>query len=130
MLFAPSSWSWSSSSSIFRSYLGAGSCWCCHANLAYRRNEEGIKRDALLTAQASGGLGSLNVRRRRQGCIADVSKASRFILSFSDPHSGALRPIVVSAVKKKTGQLPSLFSLFIPPSSSTEDVLPSPFLES
>ena len=30
----------------------------CYANLiACRRIEEGIKRDALLTAQASGGLG-------------------------------------------------------------------------
>jgi hypothetical protein len=33
--------------------------------------------------------------RRRQGRIADVSKASRFIPSSNDPHSGALRPIVV-----------------------------------
>jgi hypothetical protein len=32
---------------------------------------------------------------RRQGRIADVSKASRFILSSNDPHSGALRPIVL-----------------------------------
>ena len=33
--------------------------------------------------------------RRRQGRIADVSKASRFIPSRSDPHSGAQRPIVL-----------------------------------
>jgi hypothetical protein len=32
-----------------------------------------------------------DVRRRRQGRIADVSKASRFIPSSSDPHSGVLR---------------------------------------
>jgi hypothetical protein len=37
---------------------GAGSCCYCHTNLiAYRRSEEGIKRDALLSAQASVGLG-------------------------------------------------------------------------
>jgi hypothetical protein len=84
----------SSSSSIFWSVAGAGSCWCCYASLiAYRRIEKGIKRDALLTAQASGGRG--NVRRRHKGRIADVSKASRFIPSFSDPHSGALRPILL-----------------------------------
>jgi hypothetical protein len=81
------------SSSIFWSVAGAGSCWCCYANLiAYRRIEKGIKRDALLTAQASRGR---NVRRRHKGRMADVSKASRFIPSFSDPHSGALRPILL-----------------------------------
>jgi hypothetical protein len=42
---------------------GAGSCWCCHANLiAYRRIEKGIKRDALLTYCASErGPGEVSV---------------------------------------------------------------------
>ena len=56
-------------------------------------DRKGIKRDASLTAQASGGRG--NVRRRHKGRIADVSKAYRFIPSFSDPYSGALRPILL-----------------------------------
>ena len=60
-----------------RSFVGGGGqglAGVCYANLiAYRRIEKGIKRDASLTAQASGGRG--NVRRRHKGRIADVSKA-------------------------------------------------------
>src|SRR6476619_5991814 len=50
-----------------------------------------------LSVQASGTWGSVSasVRRRRQ---VDVSKASRFIRSCDDPHSGALRPIVLVVV--------------------------------
>jgi hypothetical protein len=52
------------------------------------------------TGRTSGGLGSVSasVRRRLHGRIAEVSKASRFIPSSSNPHSGALRPIVVVVV--------------------------------
>ena len=51
-----------------------------------RRSEEGIKRDALLTAQASEAWGEVSVSgARRQGRMADASKASRFIPSSNDP---------------------------------------------
>jgi hypothetical protein len=64
-----------------RVVTGARSCWCFHANLiANRRIEEGIKRDPLLTAQGTEGgwTGSwVHASVRRQGRIADVSKASR-----------------------------------------------------
>jgi hypothetical protein len=90
----PESSSSSSSSSIFWSVAGGqGLAGVATQISSLIGGSKGIKRDASLTAQASGGRG--NVRRRHKGRIADVSKASRFIPSFSDPYSGALRPILL-----------------------------------
>ncbi len=82
----------------------AGSCWCCRANLiAYQLIEEGIKRDCLylLRKAVAAPWGSVSVRRRRQGGIADVSKASRFIPSSSDPHSASPRATSYRARRRR-----------------------------
>jgi hypothetical protein len=66
---------------------GAGPCWCSTQNLiAGRRSEEGIKPTLYLPRKRAEPWGS--ARRKRQGHMADVSKASRFIPSSNYPHSG------------------------------------------
>jgi hypothetical protein len=65
---------------------GAGSCWCCYANLiAYPRIEKGIKQAVrVLTAQASEGLGKCQAEAQGLQCRRP-SEPLRTLLPDVDP---------------------------------------------
>ena len=74
-------------SSIFRSQPGSRALLVFHAkSYRWRRSEEGIKPTLYLPRKRAEPWGS--ARRKRQGHMADVSKASRFIPSSNYPHTG------------------------------------------